>query len=151
MLTPKPSWRVYVAAALGLHWGFNCLVRMVSQGLPQDLSGLALLGLFTPVLVYYRPRWLLRCAQWFCVVQIGVSGLLLFGSLVMAMNPIGFHVHLFGVKLGTIWSLGGQFLYLSLRAVAFAVCAFYLFKPEKEAPNRAAQATPTVRPSVSDI
>jgi ABC-type xylose transport system permease subunit len=139
MKTSKTEWQIWLIVFLGFHWGVSYAVRMLPQG-PQDLSVFALLGLLSPLLLYFRPAWLIRIVRWFCFFQVGVSALLFFGSLISAMNPIGFHIHLFGIKLGTVWSLGGQFIYLGLRATAFGLSAIYLnSKPEKTEPNQSLQ------------
>ena len=140
MGTSKADWRIWVVALLGVHWGVSYAVRMLPRG-PEDLSALALLGVLSPLLIYFRPLWLVRVVRWFCFFQVGVSALLFFGSFIFAMNPVGFHVYIFGLKLGTIWNLGGQFLFLGLRALAFALSAVFLRAKPKE-PNQSLEPTP---------
>lgn len=48
------------------------------------------------------------------------------------MSPVGFHVNFFGIRLGTIWDLGGQFIYLALRAIVFGISAFFVNSIEKQ-------------------
>jgi hypothetical protein len=139
MKKSKTDWQIWIVVFLGFHWGVNYAIRMFSHA-PQDLSALALLGLLSPLLLYFRPSWLVRIVRWFCFFQVGVSALLFFGSLLSAMNPIGFHIYLLGFKLGTIWNLGGQLIYLGLRATVFGLSAIHLSsKPEKTEPNQALQ------------
>jgi hypothetical protein len=140
MRSKKADWRIWIVAFLGVQWGISYAARMLPRA-PEDLSALALLGVFSPILLYFRPVWLVSAARWFCLFQIGISALLFFGSLVSAMNPVGFHVYLFGFKLGTVWNLGGQFLYFALRATAFGVSAICLRDHTREGPNQSPEPT----------
>lgn len=117
----RAPWQLVVVAVLGCHWAVNFLVAwwMSGWGKVAPLGWLPLLGLAAPlVCLSERPLWR-RLAVGLCVVEVGISGLLWFSSMLSFMNPLGFHVRVLGVKVFTVWSPPGYFVYFGVRGLLF--------------------------------